>query len=1151
MNSGPRLSFSFVRRLARSQLLGNTCVAVFAVSCLGAILMGWAPRAAAQGLFGTISGVVMDSSGAVVPGATVTVKNVSTNVTMSRTTNEAGLYNATSLNPGVYNVQAEAKGFKTAVVNGVSLEVGANPKVDLILQVGTTSQVVEVTAEAPLLQAQQSSLGQTVNQRQLDQLPTQSGTGRSVFSLLYLTAGVSEQKGGGGGDNDNMRINGDRPRSNDYILDGTTIEQPVFGGQSMDPAVDSIQEFRVETNSMSAEYGKSSGGVIIAVTKSGTNSFHGSAYEYLRNEALNARNYFENPVPRDNPPPKNPFKYNEFGGTIGGPIIKNKLFFFTDYQGIRQRSKTPSVDNVVPDGAFRSGDLSALCSAGFDNAGTCLDSQGQVYYPGTLTPIPNNRIGQIDPIAQKFLDVLPTSTVPGPAVGSSYVNLSSPASNTLNRFNPRIDYNFSAADHLFGTFHRQTGPNTTYDLIIGPAGELLAETNDRAATVGWTHTFGSNMLNDFRFGYMRHVGNRAQNGQGFTSPADFGLEGIPNCLGSLPNSDGGAKCGTPGLNITGYTALPVGQTLYEPSRVLQFSDMVSRFAGHHSLKMGVELRHYAIDNYQPNNVPGSFVFNGGQTGNGFADFLFGSLGGGGSVQIQNAMVESRAWSYAFFFQDDYKVRPKLTLNLGLRYQIDNSFHELHNGNAFFDPFAAKWIQFGVNAPAETFARSLKEFGPRVGFAWNPLAGFVVRGGYGIMFPGTVGHGRAGDGQPGPNLLASTTFSAGTLWSNLPPIVNPDPTSITAPIPVNSNVYFSAWAPREQAPTYIQLWNFTLEKQIGASTLAQIAYVGSHGTHLPVNYAYNICQQTPQSAQQFGYDATTSPYCPNGAAAVLAGGGSLYDLVVTPGWWGLSSSVYHSLQLRFDRRFSRGFSLLANFTWSKLIDDSSSDWGGFWSLDTLGQDFYNRRWERSVSAGDIPLRLTVAPIYELPFGKGRKWLQEGVASQVVGGWRVTGIYTVNSGYPFGILDNSYGFCNAAHLMQDRPDMIGNPLPGGFQQSVHQWFNPSAFDFSGTCPAAGLVNLTGPGDPAKAFGNAPRYFSNLRVPGVNNIDFSLQKDFRIPKGEQTRLTFRADFYNAVNHPQFGPPNSDPRIPNFATVSSTAINNRTVQLGLHLYF
>jgi hypothetical protein len=1021
--------------------------------------------------------------------------------------------------------------------------------VDLVLEVGATTQVIEVTAVAPLLSSQQSSLGQTVGQRLIDELPTQSlgGGGRSVYNLLFLTAGVSEQVGGQAGNFDNLRINGDRPRFQDFMLDGTSITSAVFGGPAIGPSVDSIQEFRVEANSYSAEYGKSGGGVVIAVTKSGTNAFHGSVYEYLRNEKLDARNYFEDPTKT-----KNPFKYNEFGGTIGGPIIKNKLFFFSDYQGIRQRGSVPSANNVVPDAAFRSGDLSALCAAGFDGSGNCLDPGGQIYYPGTTTPVLYNDVSdEISPIAQSFLAVWPASSIPGPegTVGTNYVNFNSPVPNSGNRFNPRIDYNFSASDHLFGAFHRQTGTNTVYDFILGPAGQQNNSNHDYALTVGWTHAFTSNMLNDFSLGYMHRIPYRPQFGMGSTSPSDFGISGIPDCMSSVPNSGGGTKCGAPGVSVTGYRGFSSGSILYEPAGTLHFGDKVTKLVGRHSLKMGAEFRHYVIDNYQPNDFTGSFDFDGGATGNAFADFLFGALASSSTVQVQNAMVSTRAWSYSFFVQDDFKVTPKLTLNLGLRYQYDQSYREIHNGLAFFNPYTVEWEQFGVNAPETTFDPSKKQFGPRVGFAWNALKGFVVRGGYGIMFPSTVGHGRSGDGQPGPNLLATTTIPGGTDWSNLPTITSPDPSAITAPLPVNANVSWSSWAPRKQKPTYVQLWNFTLEKQIGANSIAQIAYVGSRGVHLPINYAYNICQQSPESTLQLGWDATTSPYCAP-EAAELAG---IWNLYVNPGWWGLSSSIYHSLQAKFDRRFSNGFSLLANFTWSKLIDDSSSDWGGFWSLDVLGQDFYNRRAERSVSAGDVPVRFTVAPIYELPFGPGKKWAQSGIANQVIGGWRVTGIYTVSDGYPFGITDNKYGYCSAAHTLMNRPMMVGNPLPAGFQQTTEHWVNISAFDFSGTCPAAGLVDLTGPGDITKAFGDAPRYFSNIRVPGVNNINFSVQKDFKIPMGEQTRLTFRADFYNALNHPQFGAPGSDPLElgGRFGAINYTSVNNRTIQLGLHLYF
>jgi hypothetical protein len=285
--------------------------------------------------------------------------------------------------------------------------------------------------------------------------------------------------------------------------------------------------------------------------------------------------------------------------------------------------------------------------------------------------------------------------------------------------------------------------------------------------------------------------------------------------------------------------------------------------------------------------------------------------------------------------------------------------------------------------------------------------------------------------------------------------------------------------------------------------------------------------------------------------VLAAGGSLYDLVVTPGYWGLASSDYHSLQAKFERRFSGGLSLLANYTWSRLMDESSSDWGGFWSLDVLGQDLYNLKAERSVSAGDIPHRLTVAPIVELPFGPGRRWLTAGVPAAVFGGWRTAAVYTLSSGSPFGITDNSYGYCNAAHTLSNRPTMTGDPLPSGFSQTLSRWFDTGAFDFSGTCPAPGLAAPTGPGDPKKAFGNAPRYFADVRNPGVNNLDFSLQRDIHVSRRDGFRMRVRADFFNLFNHPQFAEPVSDPTNPSLGRITRTALANRTVQLGVHMFF
>jgi len=1112
---------------------------------LVALVVGLSGTAAAgQALFGQISGTVTDASGAVLPGATVNVTNVGTNVTKTAMTNDAGVYTVTNLVPGVYRVDASLSGFKTAVVSAISLEVNANLKVDATLEVGATSEQVTVVAAAPLLQTEQTNLGQTVTQQQIEMLPT----ARNLFNLIPLAAGVSQQTGCDGcGNNGNLRINGDRPRNQDYILDGATMTAPVFGGQAFNPSVDSIQEFRIETNSMSAEYGKAGGGIIIAVTKSGTNAFRGSGYLYTRNEKLNARNYFENRAQ-----PKNPFDQNDFGGTIGGPIVRDKLFFFTDYQAIRLEGSAPVTGVTVPNAAFRAGDLSALCTAGFDASGTCASAAQQVRFPGTTTPVPFNRIpsAQISPIAQKFLELWPTSATPGRNPGASELSFTRPSENSINRINSRIDYQLSSTNQIFGVFHRNWGRSLAYvGNLVAPASQQIGRSDDHAVTLGWSRTFTPNLLNNFRFGHMHRVGHRGNPGQGATTPSEFGLQGIPACLSSVPDTADGTKCGTPGVSVSGFGGFSTGGVLYEPASTLTVSDTVTTLLGRHSLKFGGEARRYEIDNYQPNGVASSFSFTGSRTGNAFADFLFGVINSG-FVQVQNAMVSTRAWSYAAFVQDDFKLSANLTLNLGLRWQYDQSFRELNDGLAFFNPFKAEWEQFGVNAPETSFDPSMKQFAPRVGVAWNATPGIVVRAGYGISYPSAVGHGRAGDGQPGPNLLARTNFPGGTNWSSLPRVTTPDAAAIRAPIPVTGNVSFSFWAPREQTPPHYHLWNLTLEKQLDNVSVAQVSYVGNRGRNLPINYAYNICQQTRESTPRSGL-ATTSPYCPAAAAKVLAAGGSIYDLVVNPGYWGLSSSDYHGLQAKYERRFSDGLSVLANFTWSKLMDDSSSDWGGFWSLDLLGQDFYDRQSERSVSAGDIPLRFTIASIVELPFGPGRRWLTDGLTSQVLGGWRATGVYTLASGSPFGVTDNSYSFCNVSHTLTSRPNMIGDPLPDGFNQTIAAWFDRNAFDFSGTCPAPGLQRPTGPGDPNKAFGNAPRYFSNIRNPGVNNLNVSVQKDFKLPGHDARRFQFRVDLFNALNHPQFAEPISDPLNANFGRITRTSVTNRVVQLGLHLFF
>ena len=1092
----------------------------FSVFVLCAGLLSWQP-VLAQGLFGTISGTVTDASGAVVPGATVKVTNVNTRVTTAITTNTAGFYVASSLNPGVYDVQAESTGFKTALTSGVALQVSANLRINLTLEVGQTSETVSVVAETPLLKTEQSNVSQTVTSDLLSDLPVQSGGGRQVWNLVPLAAGVTLQVGGGGYALDNMRINGGRPRMDDYLVDGTSVQQVVFGGPAVAPSVDSIQELNVQTNAFSAEYGKVSGGVISAVTKSGTNQFHGSLYEYLRNDKLNARNFFAKS--------NLPLRFNEFGGTIGGPIVRDKLFFFADYQGIRSATSSPQVNYLVPTAAFRRGDLSAVAR--------------QLTNPVTGQPFPSNQV-PVGSIAEKLIQMYPAGNGgPSGQPGVEYWNGTLSSTGRTDRLNPRVDWHAGSNDRIFGVYHFQKSRSDNKTPFGGPpAGTNFQTIPTHTATVGWTHTFSSTLLNDFRFGISHRDPLRTTNGYGISSPADFGISGFPEC--NLPQSNG--KCGAPTVNVAGFTGVGGGGSmLSEPAGQVLFADTLTKVAGRHSLKIGGEMRRARVDNIQPNQITGSFNFNGSGAGHPFADFLLGYLNTS-SVQVQDDYGKVRTWANALFVQDDFKVLPRLTINLGLRWQHDPSWTSPLNQLATFNPYTLQWEQYGINVPAGAIDTHWKEFAPRVGLAWNLRGGTVLRAGYGITYPGSFGHGRAGDAEFSPNVLARTSFAPGTYLSNLPKFNLPN---VNAPLtPAQASYRF--YTPRQQSVTYVQQWNFTLEQQIRKDTVFQVAYTGSRGVHLPIQYNYNVCQQSADNIARFGSAAgdMDSPYCGPGNAAALGG---FYNAYIYPGWWGISSSTYHAFQTRLEKRYSGGFSLLSTFTWSKLIDDSSSDWSGFGSLDAPGTDFYNRRNERSVSAGDIPLRFVVAPVYELPAGPGKKWLNEGVASQVLGGWRISGIYTLSSGEPIGVNDYGYNYCNPARMITVRPMMIGDPLPSGFNQGIGAWFNTRAFDWSGTCVySSNLVQTAGSANPAYAFGDAPRFFSNVRAPRLNNLDFSIQKEFKLPLGEQSRLRFRADAFNLFNHTLLGYPVVSSNA-NFGRITSTRVPARIWQLGLHLYF
>lgn len=1102
---------------------------------LSAVFMMLVTFAQAQGLFGTITGSVVDPTGAVIPGARVTITNVATNVKTLVKTNGVGEFTAPSLNPGNYQVMAEDKGFKRAVAIGVILQVDAVQKINLKLQPGGSSETVIVTATSPLLQTEQSSISQNITDQQISELPVMGGVsngsaGRSIYNLVELSGGLTQQTGEGGVALDNARLNGGRPRTDDYVVDGTSTEAPTFGGPTVTPSVDSVQEMNIVTNNFSAEFGKVSGGVITITTKSGSNAYHGSVYEYFQNDALNTLNYFQ-PVGV----PRYPFHFNEFGGTIGGRIIKDKLFFFTDYQGLIANQTFPIHNTPVPDNYIRTGDL---YDAGFTT---------QLYDPATGQPYINNQV-PVSAIARKLLTMYPVmNNGESGQPGIGWFNGTTSNHPTVNRINPRVDWNPESKDHIFGVLHIQ---HERYDSNDGlPYGASYTTNPDIAITAGWTRLVNVKLLNDFHFGFNHRWPIRTTNGYGEVDASDFGISGIPTCDLESSNS----KCGEPTLNVGGLGQIGGGGgMLIEPAGEYEVLDALTFLRATHTIKIGGEVRREMIDNIQPTWPEGDFKFDNsnfaGSTGNTFANLLIGALDQS-TIQVQSQYLLTRTWADALYLQDDYRVTPKLTVNLGMRWQYDPSWHERNHQLASFDPYTLTWTQMGRNgAPQGSIDTHWAEFAPRIGFAYNFLAGTVFRAGYGITYPGVTAHGKGGDGNPSPTIEAQTQVFPGTNIANLPTIALPNPTAQLT-VPQGEGFYYT---PRKQGTNYFQQWNVTVQQQLGQNLAATLSYTGSHGVHLPVNFAYNLCQMSQASLDQNGLNSNTmdSPYCAPGNFNALGG---YYGDYVYPGFWGLSSSVFNALDAKIEKRFSSGMSLLSTFTWSKLIDDSSSDWSGYDALDVYGQDFYHRSAERSVSAGDIPLRWITSGIYELPVGRGHRHLSHGALGQAIGGWRATGIYSLSAGDPIGVMDGGYHY-GPARTFGYRPTLIADPLPKGFQRTTLQWFNTQAFDWSGTYVyTSNLIQhnlLNGSPNPAYGMGNTPRFFSTVRAAGVNNFDFSLQKDTKLRFGDQTYLRLQVDSFNSLNHPEFGPPDSSADA-NFGLVLYTRNNGRQLQLGLNISF
>lgn len=1132
------------------------------------LLLGWAVVMLSAGLraqtaTGSFVGTVTDASGAVIPGATIVVTNRGTNRSVSVMSNEDGAYVVPLLNPGEYDFTVSKAGFKKAVRAAVTLQVDQRAAVDFALPSGDISESVEVQASAPLLETASSSLGQVIDNEKIVGLPLNA---RGVFNLVALSPGVIPnqdsffvQQADSSINPSLFKANGGRSLTNEVLIDGVPNNGGSFGQIALHPTVDAVQEFKVQTNNYSAEFGNSGGAIVNVSIKSGTNKFHGTVWEFLRNDALDANNFFANRAGRK----KGKFRFNQFGGTIGGPVWipkiydgRNKSFFFFSYEGVRRVTGIDPVFLTVPTEAQRRGDFSNLRDVNgnvipiFDPLTTQASGSTFIRTQFANNIIPDNRIS---PTAKALLALVPLPNTRPSNAFTQANNYITQEPNRLSQYqiNNRYDHNLSAANNVSFRYSKNRSDNTPANLFGNDAapnfGALTFVAHNAMAQD--VHTFSPTTLLTLRAGLSRFATDRKSPGSG--DPVNMSSLGLP---ASLPN------LAFPRFDVAGYTSIgtPTGNFIRRAVNIYTFQGSLNKISGNHDMKFGGEFRVQQQNTFQPSALSGQFTFNQGflsgpvvgqnNTGDGIASLL---LGFPASSVLSNdaAVAESRPY-LAFYVQDNYKISRKLTLNLGLRYDLHlprtDRFDRLLN----FDPTAtepttgrAGAFRFvGRNTDnRRQFDTDTNNFGPRIGFAYQVNDRTVVRGGgsLGFISPFNEGDTISAVGLSptfstrGVNTQASTTVP--TIG-----ISNPFPTGLVAPLADSQGLAAlvgdsGTFLDRRYPISEFYNWNLGVQREFRSNLLFEIAYAGSKGNKLSgPGIDLNALRPEFLALGDSLRDQVANPF----AGRIRTGPLSTatverqlllraYPQFVSIGQQGIHDyfSNYHSLLVSVQKRVSAGLSISGSYTLSKLIDNApgSGEAGGTF------QNVYNRAAEKTVSGEDIPQRLVVNYLYELPFGRGKKFLSSGPLSVILGGWEFSGISTFSKERPLAVTATGGSFLPGTR----RPNLVGDPnLPAG-DRSFLRWFNTAAFAFPAT---------------PYALGNAPRTLPSTRRPGFQIWDFSLQKMTRLREG--VNLEFRTEFFNAFNKTNFLAPNTQLGNASFGQITA-ARTPRQIQFALKLVY
>ncbi len=1096
--------------------------------------------------FGQVSadlvGRVTDGSGATVANARVVLVETATNVRHTTVSTGAGEYVFSHLVPGVYSLEVEAAGVERLNRTGITVVLGTTVNVDLPLTVGGSAETVEVPGDAPLLQTETSNIQTNITGRAVVAIPLNS---RNFIQLATLAPGVELPPG-----TLLPRINGGRPRTNEYLYDGISALQPEPGQVAFFPIVDDIQEFTIEADNVPAEFGRFNGGVVNVATKAGGNAYHGSLYEFFRNENLNARNYFA-PTGR-----KPEYRRNLYGGTLGGPVLRDRLFFFGDYQGIKQLIGKTLI-STVPTLAERKGVFTGVSKI-YDPTKTALVN-GRYLRP----EFPDDTINvPLDPTAVALLNRFPVPTAAGAA--NNYSRTANDADHQ-NQLDFRVDGAYREKDRAFGryTYYSEVEQPVTYlPDGSGPAPPTVFSTTGASglshvlgqqAVFNETHTFSPRILNDFRLGYTRRGNTVGGPTLGDTASAALGIPGIP--------TNAAFNNALPLFTLTGFQQLgPAASTFAQyQTAVWQMIDTVVYTRGRHALKAGLDDRWYQLNTVAPPNPTGSFAFTTTGTdtqtaaaatttgGNALASFLLGQVDTF-SIDLQVNKLRPRDHIQEYFVEDDWRATDRLTFNIGARYTLHFPSTEKNNQGAVFNLGTQQLDYLGVNGNSKS-ARELHygNVAPRVGLTYQITPKTVVRAGFGIVFIDQSGITTPFTAPQFPfiqNVQQRTSDSINKAFqlSSGPTVA---PLGLTADAGLGQSVYT---VNRKAGSGYSEQWNLAFQRAVTRNLSVDVAYVGTHIVHVGVPDS-NLNQLTVDQLHQGLTNPTsltrqvTNPYYGQIPGSSTIGGKTVAAaqlLKPYPRFQNVATyrnnsgeTNYNAFEAKAEQRFTKGMYLIASYTHSKLIDDASSVFSStvLSSPNTsslIAADAFNSLLERDSSNGDMPNVLSVAGVYELPAGHGHRFASHGIAAVGLGGWTVNGIYSMQSGMPVTVTQATNNNAFAGFSLQ-RPNLVKNPQLPGNERTVKQFFNTAAFATA----------------PQFTLGNASR--NPVRGPAFRDLDAALVKHTRA--GDRTDIELRAELFNVSNTPAFSQPNGSFGAAAFGTITSTTTEQRVAQFAVRI--